>query len=159
MAENQDTLVQEPETSDDVITEAIIRQRVHAAGYNRAPSSELIGKLKDAGVVCVPTCGATKHAVKAEKLGADIIIVQGGEGGGHTGAVPTTLLIPQVVDAVGDKVPVVAAGGFKGHVDRWQIVNWQPPASIYLDIGCADVGTGAPEGDRSSGICLRTGHR
>jgi len=61
----------------------------------------------------MPTVGLPKHAIKAVELGADVVTVQGGEGGGHTGAVPTTLLIPQVVDAVGDKVPVVAAGGFK----------------------------------------------
>jgi len=95
----------------DVITEACIRQGVKAAGYNRAPSAELIQKLEDGGVVCVPTCGAPKHAAKAEKLGADIIIVQGGEGGGHTGNVPTSLLVSQCADAV--SVPVVAAGGFR----------------------------------------------
>jgi len=94
----------------DVISEAIVRQGVRAAGYNRAPSAELIHKLKDGGVVCVPTTGAVKHAVKAEKLGADIIIVQGGEGGGHTGPVPTSLLVPGAVDAV--QVPIVAAGGY-----------------------------------------------
>ncbi|MGH0037382.1 MAG: NAD(P)H-dependent flavin oxidoreductase [Myxococcota bacterium] len=95
----------------DVITDAIVRSGVRAAGYNRAPSGELIGRLKEAGVVCVPTCGAMKHAVKAEKLGADIIIVQGGEGGGHTGSVPSSLLVSQCADAV--DVPVVAAGGFR----------------------------------------------
>lgn len=95
----------------DVISDAIIRQGVRAAGYNRAPNAALITKLKDAGIVCVPTCGAVKHAVKAEQLGADIIIVQGGEGGGHTGNVPTSLLAPAAADAV--SVPVVAAGGFK----------------------------------------------
>jgi nitronate monooxygenase len=84
---------------------------VAAAGYNRAPSGALIRRLKDAGVVCVPTCGAVRHAGKAQQLGADFIIVQGGEGGGHTGSVPTSLLISQCVDAV--DVPVVAAGGFK----------------------------------------------
>jgi len=94
----------------DVISDAIIRQGVKAAGYNRAPSAALIDKLKSAGVVCVPTCGAVKHAVKAESLGADIIVVQGGEGGGHTGPVPTSLLVPGAVDAV--SVPVVAAGGY-----------------------------------------------
>ncbi|MDE0887095.1 MAG: nitronate monooxygenase [Myxococcota bacterium] len=94
----------------DVISDAIIRQGVKAAGYNRAPSAALIDKLKSAGVVCVPTCGAVKHAVKAEALGADIIVVQGGEGGGHTGPVPTSLLVPGAVDAV--SVPVVAAGGY-----------------------------------------------
>ena len=44
-------------------------------------------------------------------VGADVVTVQGGEGGGHTGSVPTTLLLPEVVRGV--KVPVVAAGGFK----------------------------------------------
>ncbi|MBW2423675.1 MAG: nitronate monooxygenase [Deltaproteobacteria bacterium] len=95
----------------DVISDAIIRQGARAAGYNRAPNAELIAKLKDAGVVCVPTCGAVKHAVKAEKLGADIIIMQGGEGGGHTGSVPTSLLASAASDVV--DVPVVAAGGFR----------------------------------------------
>jgi NAD(P)H-dependent flavin oxidoreductase YrpB (nitropropane dioxygenase family) len=95
----------------DVISEAIIEHGVKAAGYNRAPNAELISKLKDAGVVCVPTCGAVRHAQKAEKLGADVIIVQGGEGGGHTGVVPTSLLVPESAAAV--DVPVVAAGGFK----------------------------------------------
>ncbi len=95
----------------DVITDAIIAAGVRAAGYNRAPSSDLIMRLKEAGVVCVPTCGAVKHAVKAEKLGADAIVVQGAEGGGHTGSVPTSLLVSQCADAVG--VPIVAAGGFR----------------------------------------------
>jgi len=95
----------------DVISEAIIHHGVKAAGYNRAPDAALISKLKAAGVVCVPTCGAVKHAQKAEKLGADIIIVQGGEGGGHTGVVPTSLLVGDSARAV--DVPVVAAGGFK----------------------------------------------
>jgi NAD(P)H-dependent flavin oxidoreductase YrpB (nitropropane dioxygenase family) len=51
-----------------------------------------------------------RHSQKAVQLGADIVIVQGGEGGGHTGSVPTSILVPQVVDAI--DVPVVAAGGF-----------------------------------------------
>jgi NAD(P)H-dependent flavin oxidoreductase YrpB (nitropropane dioxygenase family) len=95
----------------DVIAEAIVRHGVRAAGYNRAPDAKLIARLKEAGVACVPTCGHVKHAEKAEKLGADAIIVQGGEGGGHTGSTPTSLLVSQVVDRV--RVPVVAAGGFR----------------------------------------------
>jgi nitronate monooxygenase len=70
----------------------------------------MIRRLKKAGIVCMPTVGAVRHAVKAAELGADLITVQGSEGGGHTGAVPTTVLLPQVLDAV--RVPVVAAGGF-----------------------------------------------
>ena len=58
----------------------------------------------------MPTVGAVKHAQKMVQLGCEMITVQGGEGGGHTGFVPTTVLLPQVLDAV--DVPVVAAGGF-----------------------------------------------
>jgi nitronate monooxygenase len=93
------------------IADAIVRHGVRAAGYNRAPDAALIRRLKDAGVACVPTVGAAKHAAKAVKLGADALIAQGGEGGGHTGSVPTSILVPQVAAAV--EVPVVAAGGFK----------------------------------------------
>src|SRR6185295_8034843 len=58
-----------------------------------------------------PTVGALKHAQKAIQLGADAVTVQGGEGGGHTGSVASSILLPQVLDAV--QVPVVAAGGFR----------------------------------------------
>jgi NAD(P)H-dependent flavin oxidoreductase YrpB (nitropropane dioxygenase family) len=101
----------QPNAAD--IVELVVRHGVRAVSYSRSPGPEFIRKLKDAGVICMPTVGLPKHAIKAVELGADVVTVQGGEGGGHTGAVPTTLLIPQVVDAVGDKVPVVAAGGFK----------------------------------------------
>jgi NAD(P)H-dependent flavin oxidoreductase YrpB (nitropropane dioxygenase family) len=57
-----------------------------------------------------PSVGAAKHARKVAGWGADAVIVQGGEGGGHTGPVATTLLLPSVLDAV--DIPVIAAGGF-----------------------------------------------
>jgi NAD(P)H-dependent flavin oxidoreductase YrpB (nitropropane dioxygenase family) len=101
----------QPNAAD--IVDMVIAHQVRAVSYSRSPGPAFIQKLKSAGVVCMPTVGLPKHAIKAVELGADVVTVQGGEGGGHTGAVPTTLLIPQVVDAVGDKVPVVAAGGFK----------------------------------------------
>lgn len=95
------------------IVDLVIKHGVKAVSYSRSPTAEMIGRLKAAGVKCIPTVGLVKHAVKAVELGADAVTVQGGEGGGHTGAIPTTLLLPQVVDAVGGKVPVLAAGGFK----------------------------------------------
>lgn len=88
----------------------VIKHKVRAVSYGRGPDAKTIKRLKDAGVICMPTVGAVKHAVKAVELGADIITIQGGEGGGHTGSVPTSILLPQVLDSV--KVPVVAAGGF-----------------------------------------------
>ncbi|MFE6485353.1 NAD(P)H-dependent flavin oxidoreductase [Streptomyces sp. NPDC057757] len=88
----------------------IVDEGVRVASFALAPSRELIAELKDAGVVVIPSVGARRHAEKVAAWGADAVIVQGGEGGGHTGEVATTVLLPQVVDAVG--IPVVAAGGF-----------------------------------------------
>lgn len=93
------------------IVELVLKHRVKAVSYSRSPGKQMIARLKDAGVVCIPTVGALKHALKAVEMGADALTIQGGEGGGHTGSVPTSLLLAQVVDAV--QVPVVAAGGFK----------------------------------------------
>ncbi|MGW1075903.1 NAD(P)H-dependent flavin oxidoreductase [Streptomyces sp. NPDC002537] len=88
----------------------VVEEGVRVASFALAPSRELIARLKDAGVVVVPSVGARRHAEKVAAWGADAVVVQGGEGGGHTGGVATTVLLPQVVDAVG--IPVVAAGGF-----------------------------------------------
>ncbi len=95
------------------IVDLCIKHGVKAVSYSRSPGKEMIKKLKDNGIVCMPTVGLPKHAQKAIELGADAVTVQGGEGGGHTGAIPTTLLLPQVVDAVAGQVPVLGAGGFK----------------------------------------------
>ncbi len=88
----------------------LVRERVPVASFALAPREHQIKQLKDAGIAVVPSIGARRHAEKVAAWGADAVIVQGGEGGGHTGAVATTLLLPQVVDAV--DIPVIAAGGF-----------------------------------------------
>jgi NAD(P)H-dependent flavin oxidoreductase YrpB (nitropropane dioxygenase family) len=90
----------------------MIDEGIKVASFAQAPKSELISRLKDAGVVVIPSIGAKRHAEKVLEWGVDAVLVQGGEGGGHTGAVPTTVLLPQVVDAVAGRVPVIAAGGF-----------------------------------------------
>jgi NAD(P)H-dependent flavin oxidoreductase YrpB (nitropropane dioxygenase family) len=90
--------------------ELLIREGVRVASFALAPDPRLIERLKSAGVVVMPSVGAKRHAEKVVAWGADAVLVQGGEGGGHTGPVPTSLLLPQVVDTV--DVPVVAAGGF-----------------------------------------------
>jgi enoyl-[acyl-carrier protein] reductase II len=63
------------------------------------------------GVLVANMCGKVVHARKAVDAGCDLVIAQGTEGGGHTGQVATLPLVPLIVDAVGDEVPVVAAGG------------------------------------------------
>jgi NAD(P)H-dependent flavin oxidoreductase YrpB (nitropropane dioxygenase family) len=88
----------------------LIAERVRLASFALAPSRDLIRRCADGGVLTMPSVGARRHAEKVAGWGADAVLVQGGEGGGHTGPVPTTLLLPQVVDAV--DIPVVAAGGF-----------------------------------------------
>ncbi|WP_033289228.1 NAD(P)H-dependent flavin oxidoreductase [Amycolatopsis jejuensis] len=88
----------------------LIRHGVKVASFALAPKKELIARLKDHGVVVMPTVGAARHAEKVASWGADLVMVQGGEGGGHTGSIATTLLLPTVLDAV--DIPVVAAGGF-----------------------------------------------
>ncbi len=62
-------------------------------------------------VLVVNMCGKVRHAVAAVAAGCDLVVAQGTEAGGHTGTVATMPLVPQVVDAVGDRVPVAAAGG------------------------------------------------
>jgi NAD(P)H-dependent flavin oxidoreductase YrpB (nitropropane dioxygenase family) len=77
------------------------------ASFAQAPNPALVDRL-----VVMPTIGARRHAEKVAAMGVDAVIAQGAEGGGHTGTVPTSLLLPEVVDAVGDQVAVIAAGGF-----------------------------------------------
>ncbi|KQW53021.1 2-nitropropane dioxygenase [Nocardioides sp. Root1257] len=93
----------------------LIEYGVKVASFALAPKPELIAKLKEHDIVVMPSIGAAKHAVKVASWGADAVMVQGGEGGGHTGPVPTTLLLPTVLDALRNAqsdIPVVAAGGF-----------------------------------------------
>ncbi len=88
----------------------IASHQVRVASFAQAPNEKIVSHLKQAGVVTMATIGAARHAKKVEQMGVDCVIAQGGEGGGHTGSIPTSLLIPSVVDAV--KIPVIAAGGF-----------------------------------------------
>jgi enoyl-[acyl-carrier protein] reductase II len=73
--------------------------------------SEVIDLCHRNNVIVVNMCGKVRHAVAAVEAGCDLVVAQGTEAGGHTGQVATMPLVPQIVDAVGDRVPVVAAGG------------------------------------------------
>jgi len=83
------------------------------------PPRWAVDKLHAAGIPVMNMVGAPKHAIKAIEAGVDIICAQGGEGGGHTGDIPTSLLIPKIVDIchahkssfTGQPIMVVAAGG------------------------------------------------
>ena len=83
--------------------------RVFVAGLG--VPRDVIKLCHDNNVLVVNMCGKVRHAINAVEAGCDIVVAQGTEAGGHTGQVATMPLVPQIVDAVGDRVPVVAAGG------------------------------------------------
>ena len=88
----------------------MVREGVKVASFAQAPSAAIVARLKDAGIVTMPTVAAPRHAEKVAALGVDAMIAQGHEGGGHTGPIPTSLLLPRVTALV--DVPVLGAGGF-----------------------------------------------
>jgi len=97
----------------DARIDLIIERSVPVASFAAAPKPAQVARLSEAGVATIVTVGARRHAQKVSQLGVSAVIAQGGEGGGHTGSVPTTLLLPEVVDALaGTDVVVLAAGGF-----------------------------------------------
>jgi enoyl-[acyl-carrier protein] reductase II len=83
--------------------------RVFVAGLG--VPRDVIDQCHRANLLVVNMCGKVRHATAAVAAGCDIVVAQGTEAGGHTGQVATMALVPQIVDAVGDQVPVVAAGG------------------------------------------------
>ena len=95
----------------DAGIEAVIEggARIFVAGLG--VPRDAVDALHDANVLVGSMCGKVRHAVNAVASGCDFVVAQGTEAGGHTGTVATIALVPQVVDAVGDRVPVVAAGG------------------------------------------------
>ncbi len=86
-----------------------IKAGVPVVSFAQAPKPEMVKKLSDCGVFTIPTIAARRHAEKVAEWGVDAVIAQGQEGGGHTGQVPTSVLVPQVTAAI--DIPVFAAGG------------------------------------------------
>lgn len=93
----------------DELLNTIIDEEVPVASYGQGNPEKIIKRVKPRGIIAMPTVGSLKQALRAEKDGADAIIVQGTEGGGHTGFIATSVLVPLVTSAV--EIPVVAAGG------------------------------------------------
>jgi NAD(P)H-dependent flavin oxidoreductase YrpB (nitropropane dioxygenase family) len=122
----------------DIIIDSGAQLFVSAVGV---PPKPVIEKLHKAGILYMNMIGHPKHVKKCLELGVDLICAQGGEGGGHTGDVPTSILIPAVVEAVkgykspmtGQPVQVIAAGG---------IFNGQSlAAALMLGASAVWVGT------------------
>ena len=76
-----------------------------------SPPADVIGRAHEAGVLVAALAGRVTHAERQVADGVDIVVSQGYEAGGHTGEIASMVLLPEVVDAVGDRVPVLGAGG------------------------------------------------
>jgi enoyl-[acyl-carrier protein] reductase II len=105
-----DLLTAMPERlADDVAL--LIREGASLFAAGLGVPRDVISLCHDHNVLVASMCGKVRHAIAAVEAGCDIVVAQGTEAGGHTGRVATMPLVPQVVDAVGERVPVVAAGG------------------------------------------------
>lgn len=94
----------------DELVEVMIEERVAIVSYGRGNPRPILERCKQAGIVCMPTIGALSHAVRAAEDGADAVIAQGLEAGGHCSYVATMVLVPMVAGSL--RIPVAAAGGF-----------------------------------------------
>ncbi|MEK7848697.1 MAG: nitronate monooxygenase [Chloroflexota bacterium] len=91
--------------------EVCIEEGVKVAVVSMGSPDEYTKQMRDAGMKVIHVVGSSRHAVKAQQVGVDIVVAQGHEAGGHSSPdeIPTMVLVPQVVDAV--SIPVLAAGG------------------------------------------------
>jgi nitronate monooxygenase len=94
----------------DELIDVMVEEKIPVASYGRGDPKKIVERTKPHGILNVPTVGAVRHALRVEEYGADAIIIQGMEGGGHTSYISTLVLLPQVANSV--KIPVIAAGGF-----------------------------------------------
>jgi NAD(P)H-dependent flavin oxidoreductase YrpB (nitropropane dioxygenase family) len=76
-----------------------------------SPPDDVIAAAHDRGIAVAALAGKAEHAARHVARGVDIVVAQGYEAGGHTGEIASMVLVPEVVDAVGSQVPVLAAGG------------------------------------------------
>src|SRR3970040_664499 len=88
----------------------ILKENVPILIIGLGDTAEVVPLAHERGIKVMALAGAVKHALSHARKGADVIIAQGYEAGGHTGTIGTFPFIPQIVDAVGP-LPVVAAGG------------------------------------------------
>ncbi len=95
---------------DEEAFAATLAERPRAISFHIAVPPEHIARAHDAGILWIQQVMDVRQAEEALAAGADVVVAQGGEAAGHSGAVSTMVLVPQVVDLAGD-VPVVAAGG------------------------------------------------
>jgi NAD(P)H-dependent flavin oxidoreductase YrpB (nitropropane dioxygenase family) len=99
-------------TSPDIreTMDILIEEKVRVASFGVGKPDYVIRRAKPAGILSIPTVGSVKQALKAQADGADAVIVQGTEAGGHNSMIGTTVLVPSITGKL--DIPVIAAGGF-----------------------------------------------
>jgi NAD(P)H-dependent flavin oxidoreductase YrpB (nitropropane dioxygenase family) len=91
--------------------DVIIEEKVPVYASGLGSPEPWMKRLKANGTKVLCVVGTVRHALQVVPVGIDAVVAQGHDGGGHNSPIGTMALIPQVVDAVGDKVPVIGAGG------------------------------------------------
>lgn len=91
--------------------ETLVRESVPVLVAGLGIPRDVVTTCHEHNILVVNMCGKVRHAIAAVEAGCDLVVAQGTEAGGHTGTIATMPLVPQIVDAVGDRAPVVAAGG------------------------------------------------
>lgn len=116
-----------------------------------SPPPDVTARAHEHGVPVAALAGKAEHAAHHVDEGVDIVVAQGYEAGGHTGEIATMVLVPEVVDAVGDRVPVLAAGGIGsgrqvaaalalGAVGVWMGSYWLTTEEYQLTMGDSALG-------------------
>jgi NAD(P)H-dependent flavin oxidoreductase YrpB (nitropropane dioxygenase family) len=111
-----------------------------------SPPDDVIARAHERGIPVAALAGKAEHAARHVGNGVDIVVAQGYEAGGHTGEIATMVLVPEIVDAVGDRAPVLAAGGIGsgrqvaaalalGAVGVWMGSYWLTTAEYQLTMG------------------------
>jgi enoyl-[acyl-carrier protein] reductase II len=95
---------------DEAVVAAVLQERPAVVSLALGDPGDLVRRAHDAGCLFMEQVTTVRQAVEAAEAGVDVIVAQGGEGGGFSGSVGTMALVPQVADAVAP-IPVVAAGG------------------------------------------------
>ena len=93
----------------DEIAQVIVEEKVPVVTTGAGNPEKYMKMWKEAGVKIIPVIASVAHAKRMERCGADAVVAEGCESGGHIGETTTMVLVPQVVDAV--NIPVIAAGG------------------------------------------------
>ncbi|MGX7014067.1 enoyl-[acyl-carrier-protein] reductase FabK [Vagococcus silagei] len=93
----------------DDIVDLVIEEKIRVITTGAGSPAKYMARFKEAGIIVIPVIASVAHARKMERVGADAVVVEGMEGGGHIGKSTTMTLVPQVADVV--NIPVIAAGG------------------------------------------------